>query len=260
LPYITFDGVTKVYPSARGDVTAVLDLSFTVERGERVAIVGETGCGKSTAISLLLGLTPATRGRVEIEGTDVYAHFDRFRGRVAAVFQTDRLLPWKTAIANVRLPMEILGRREQDLPVTPAQWIARLGLRGFEDAYPHELSGGMRQRVAIARALVMEPDLILCDEAFGHLDEVTATGLRREFLALATGSSRTLLFITHSIEEAFVLGQRVLVMRRPGQVATEFDVPPEADPAQIADLRARVLDTMAAIKQAAVPWRGDGAP
>jgi NitT/TauT family transport system ATP-binding protein len=112
----------------------------------------------------------------------------------------------------------------------------------------------MRQRVAIARALVMEPDLILCDEAFGHLDEVTATALRREFLTLTTGSNRTLLFITHSIEEAFVLAQRVLVMRRPGQVAAELDVPPEATPAQLADLRARVLETMATVKQASVPW------
>jgi NitT/TauT family transport system ATP-binding protein len=252
VPYIAFDGVSKVYRTGRGDVTAVEDLSFTVARGERVAIVGETGCGKSTTVSLLLGLTPATRGRVEIEGVDVYGHFDRFRGHVAAVFQTDRLLPWKTAVANVRLPLEILGRREQDLPVSPAHWMARLGLAGFEDAYPYELSGGMRQRVAIARALVMEPDLILCDEAFGHLDEVTATALRREFLALATGSQRTLLFITHSIEEAFVLGQRVLVMRRPGQVAAEFAVPPDAGPARLADLRARVLDTMAVMKQAAV--------
>jgi NitT/TauT family transport system ATP-binding protein len=257
--YVTFDGVAKVYRSGQRDVAAVRDLSFTVERGERVAIVGETGCGKSTTIALLLGLTPATRGRVEIEGTDVYAHFDRFRGRVAAVFQTDRLLPWKTAIANVRLPMQILGRREQDLAVTPAQWIARLGLGGFEDAYPHELSGGMRQRVAIARALVSEPDLILCDEAFGHLDEVTATALRREFLALTTGSHRTLLFITHSIEEAFMLGQRVLVMRRPGQVAAEFAVSPDATPGELAHLRAQVLETMASVKHAAVPWHGAGA-
>jgi len=252
--YITFDGVTKVYRADRGDFTAVQDLSFAVARGERVAIVGETGCGKSTAISLLLGLTAATRGRVEIDGTDVYAHFDRFRGHVAAVFQTDRLLPWKTALANVRLPVEILGRREQDLPVAPAQWIARLGLKGFEDAYPHELSGGMRQRVAIARALVTEPDLILCDEAFGHLDEVTASELRREFLALASGSNRTLLFVTHSIEEAFVLGSRVLVMRRPGQVASELEVPRDASPTQLVDLRARVLETMAAMKQATEPW------
>jgi NitT/TauT family transport system ATP-binding protein len=257
--YITFDGVAKEYRSGQRDVAAVRDLSFTVERGERVAIVGETGCGKSTTISLLLGLTPATRGRVQIEGADVYAHFDRFRGRVAAVFQTDRLLPWKTAIANVRLPIQILRRREQDLAVTPAQWIARLGLGGFEDAYPYELSGGMRQRVAIARALVSEPDLILCDEAFGHLDEVTATALRREFLALTTGSNRTLLFITHSIEEAFMLGQRVLVMRRPGQVAAEFALPPDAGAAELAGLRAQVLETMGSVKHAAVPWHGGGA-
>jgi NitT/TauT family transport system ATP-binding protein len=258
--YITFDRVTKTYRSGSRDVTAVEDLSFTVERGERVAIVGETGCGKSTTITLLLGLAAATRGRVEVEGMDVYAHFDRLRGRVAAVFQTDRLLPWKTTIANVRLPIEILGRREADLAVTPAQWIARLGLAGFEDAYPYELSGGMRQRVAIARALVSEPDLILCDEAFGHLDEVTATALRREFLALTTGSGRTLLFITHSIEEAFVLGQRVLVMRRPGQVAAEVAVPGDASPAALADLRARVLETMASVKQAAMPWQAGDAP
>jgi NitT/TauT family transport system ATP-binding protein len=255
VPYIRFADVTKVYRSGGRDVTAVQDLSFTVERGERVAIVGETGCGKSTTISLLLGLTAVTRGRVEIDGTDVYGSFDRFRGRVAAVFQTDRLLPWKTAIANIRLPLEILGRREADLPVAPAEWIARLGLGGFANAYPHELSGGMRQRVAIARALVMEPDLILCDEAFGHLDEVTATALRREFLALTTGSHRTLVFITHSIEEAFVLGQRVLVMRRPGQVAASFDIPPDAAPTRLAGLRASVLQTMAAMKQDTGPWR-----
>jgi NitT/TauT family transport system ATP-binding protein len=258
MSYVTFAGVTKVFRSGGRDVTAVEDLSLTVERGERVAIVGETGCGKSTAISLLLGLTAATRGRVEIDGTDVYRSFDRFRGRVAAVFQTDRLLPWKTAIANIRLPLEILGRREADLPVAPLQWIARLGLAGFENAYPHELSGGMRQRVAIARALVMEPDLILCDEAFGHLDEVTATALRHEFLALTTGSNRTLVFITHSIEEAFMLGQRVLVMRRPGQVAASVDVPPGARPAQLAELRVHVLETMAAMKQAGGSWRSDG--
>ena len=252
MPFIAFEGVTKVYASGRGELTAVKDLSFTVERGERVAIVGETGCGKSTTISLLLGLTAPTRGVVAIEGTDVYAHFDRFRGRVAAVFQTDRLLPWKTAIQNVRLPMEILGKREGDVAVAPAQWIERLGLKGFEDAYPHELSGGMRQRVAIARALATEPDLILCDEAFGHLDEVTATELRREFLALATGSARTLLFITHSIEEAFTLGQRVLVMRRPGQVAAELAVAPDATPAQLVELRAAILKTMAALKREAM--------
>ena len=252
MPFIAFEGVTKVYASGRGHVTAVKDLSFTVERGERVAIVGETGCGKSTTISLLLGLTAPTRGVVAIEGTDVYGHFDRFRGRVAAVFQTDRLLPWKTAIQNVCLPMEILGKRERDVAVAPAQWIERLGLKGFEDAYPHELSGGMRQRVAIARALATEPDLILCDEAFGHLDEVTATELRREFLALAAGSSRTLLFITHSIEEAFTLAQRVLVMRRPGQVAAELAVPPNAAPARLAELHAETLKTMAALKREAM--------
>ena len=253
MPFIAFDGVTKVYASGRGALTAVKDLSFTVERGERVAIVGETGCGKSTTISLLLGLTAPTRGVVAIDGTDVYAHFDRFRGRVAAVFQTDRLLPWKTAIQNVRLPMEILGKRETDVAVAPAQWIARLGLKGFEDAFPHELSGGMRQRVAIARALATEPDLILCDEAFGHLDEVTATELRREFLTLATGSNRTLLFITHSIEEAFTLGQRILVMRRPGQVAAELVVPPDATPVRLAELRVEILTTMAALKRGATP-------
>jgi NitT/TauT family transport system ATP-binding protein len=255
VPFITLDDVTKVYRSGSREVTAVQGLSFAVERGERVAIVGETGCGKSTTISLLLGLTAATSGRVEIDGRDVYTHFDSFRGRVAAVFQTDRLLPWKTALANVRLPIEILGRRERDLSTTPAQWLARLGLAGFEDAYPHELSGGMRQRVAIARALVSEPDLILCDEAFGHLDEVTATALRSEFLTLTTESRRTLLFITHSIEEAFVLGQRVLVMRRPGQVAAEFAVPVGATADRLADLRQRVLERMATVKQTVVSSR-----
>ena len=226
----------KVYRQAgTGESVVAIDrLDFDVAQGERVAIVGQTGCGKSTFLNLLIGLEHPTEGRIAIGGRAPYDEFDHFRGVLAAVFQQDRLLPWRTALDNVRLPLELLGRDAHDQVSRARAWLARLGLERFERAYPHELSGGMRQRVALARAFVVEPSLLLADEAFGHLDEVTAAALRQTFVELASTVGNTAILVTHQLEEAIEIGVRILVFGRPGRLLADIDlrarsgVPPAA--------------------------------
>jgi len=155
---------------------------------------------------------------------DPFHQFNALRGQVGCVFQSDRLLPWRTAIDNVRVPIEIIGTPERNLRETPQQLLERFGLGGFEDAYPHELSGGMRQRVALARALVSDPAILLADEAFGHLDEVTGERLRTEFRQIAKAGGKTVLHITHSIDEAISLSDRILVFERPGHIVSDITV------------------------------------
>ena len=205
-------------------VVAIERLDFVVAQGEIVAIVGQTGCGKSTFLNLLIGLDRPTDGRITIGGRAPYDEFDHFRGVLAAVFQQDRLLPWRTAIDNVRLPLELLGQQPSDQVERARAWLDRLGLARFEQAYPHELSGGMRQRVALARAFVIEPALLLADEAFGHLDEVTAAALRTAFVDLARTAGNTAILVTHQLEEAIELGGRIIVFGRPGKLLADIDL------------------------------------
>jgi NitT/TauT family transport system ATP-binding protein len=219
-------GLRKVFQQTRtGDsVVAIERLDFAVAQGDMVAIVGQTGCGKSTFLNLLIGLDRPTEGRIAVGGREPYEDFDHFRGTLAAVFQQDRLLPWRTAIDNVRLPLELLGREPADQLARARAWLERLGLGRFERAYPHELSGGMRQRVALARAFAIEPTLLLADEAFGHLDEVTAAALRQTFVELARTEGNTAILVTHQLEEAIDIGGRILVFGRPGRVLADIDV------------------------------------
>ena len=221
---ISFRNVSKAF-AGRRTVVAIDDLSFDVRTGEYLCIVGRTGCGKSTTIGLLLGLEKPSGGNVSVFGCDPFRQFDALRGKIGCVFQSDRLLPWRSAIDNIRVPIEIIGLDERRLQQKPTQWLDRLGLRAFENAYPHELSGGMRQRVALARALVSDPKILLADEAFGHLDEVTGDELRRDFHRLAKESGKTVLHVTHSIDEAITLSDRILVFGRPGHVAADISVP-----------------------------------
>lgn len=223
---IAFRGVTKTF-SGRRPLTAVAGLSFEIERGEYVCIVGRTGCGKSTALNLLLGMEKPSRGSISVLGHDPFRQFNALRGQVGCVFQSDRLLPWRTAIGNVRVPIEIIGRHESELKEGPRQLLERLGLGGFENAYPHELSGGMRQRVGLARALASDPAILLADEAFGHLDEVTGGRLRADFRHVAKQGGKTVVHVTHSIDEAITLGDRILVFGRPGHIAA--DIRPDGD-------------------------------
>ena len=242
---IEFADVSKTFVTGKGErVQALEGLNLAVRQGELVAIVGQTGCGKSTAFNLLLGLFEATSGTVRVQGLDPHAQFDDLKGRIAVVFQDGRLLPWRTAQDNVALGLEYLGMSKSERHRIAREWLARLGLEGREKAHPHELSGGMRQRVGIARCFALDPEIILCDESFSALDEVTADRLRGEFTKLVKEEGKTGVFITHSIEEAVMMGDRVAVFRAPGHVAGEFDLPGTFDDAELARYRKMVRDAM----------------
>jgi NitT/TauT family transport system ATP-binding protein len=222
-PVIRFRDVSKVFRRAngRGDLLAVDKLSFEVAPGEIVAVLGKTGCGKSTMFNLIAGLIEPTSGKVDVIGHDPFRDFDFFRGKIGIVFQNDRLMPWRTALANVMLGLQILDAEPGKAEQVARGWLGRLGLAGHENDYPHALSGGMRQRVSIARAFAVEPELLLCDEPFSALDEMTARDLRAEFVRLVRQNNKTAVFITHQINEAMEIGDRVLVCHRPARIAFE---------------------------------------
>jgi NitT/TauT family transport system ATP-binding protein len=222
-PEIVFDRVSKSFPRQDGGPAfeAVRDLSFSIGRGELVAILGKTGCGKSTTFNLIAGLIRPSLGRVAVQGHDPYAEFAWFRGKIGIVFQNDRLMPWRTAIENVALGLELNKMPEEARLDIAASWLARLGLSGHEYDYPHALSGGMRQRVSIARAFAGKPGILLCDEPFSALDEHTGNALREEFRDLLRQTGATSIFITHSIDEALCLGGRLMVFERPARIAYE---------------------------------------
>lgn len=225
-PPIEVRGLRKVYrQTTTGQAVVAIDrLDLVIAPRELVAIVGQTGCGKSTFFDLMIGLEEPTSGQIVIGGKTPHGDFDRFRGQIATVFQQDRLLPWRSAIDNVKLPLELLGLSEEERTRRAEGWLERLGLARFAAAYPHELSGGMRQRVAIARAFVLQPSILLADEAFGHLDEVTAADLRDTFVRLARESGATAVLITHQLEEAIAVGERILVFGRSAALLADIRV------------------------------------
>jgi NitT/TauT family transport system ATP-binding protein len=205
-------------------VVAIEQLDLHIASREVVAIVGQTGCGKSTFFDLMIGLEQPTAGSIVIGGKTPYGDFDHFRGQIATVFQQDRLLPWRSALDNVQLPLELMGVSDEERRDRSMAWLKRLGLESFANAYPRELSGGMRQRVAIARAFVLQPSILLADEAFGHLDEVTAAELRETFLALARECGSTAILITHQLEEAIAVGDRIIVLGKSAKLLADIHV------------------------------------
>lgn len=202
------------------DVVALRGIDLDVEEGEFVSLVGPSGCGKSTLLRLVAGLDHPTSGKVARPG------IDDVPGSVGFVFQDAHLLPWRTARRNVELLLEIQNIPGEERRRRTQEALARVGLEGFEDAYPRQLSGGMKMRVSLARTLVLDPQLFLLDEPFGALDEITREKLNDDFLELTRSSGLTTLFVTHSVTEAVYLSTRVVVISdRPGTVVDEIPVP-----------------------------------
>ena len=214
---IALRGVSKRYMTASGEaVDALGAIDLDIAAGEFVSIVGPSGCGKSTMLMLVSGLIPATTGTITVGGTPVKGAVSK----AGIVFQRDVLLDWRTVLANVLLPVEIKKLDPVSHRRKAQELLRSVGLEEFEDKYPGELSGGMRQRVAICRALVQDPGLLLMDEPFGALDALTREQMNLDLQRMWLRDRNTVLFITHSIEEAVLLSDRVVVMSsRPGRIA-----------------------------------------
>jgi NitT/TauT family transport system ATP-binding protein len=245
---IQFDRVTKWFPAQNEGAEpfrAVDALSLEIARGEMVALLGKTGCGKSTTFNLIAGLMEPSEGTVRVQGLDPFHAFNALRGKIAVVFQNDRLLPWRTAIGNVELGLEMLEKPAAERREIAQFWLSRLGLAGHENDFPHALSGGMRQRVSIARAFATDASILLCDEPFSSLDEITGQRLREEFANLVRENGKTAVFITHSINEALQIGRRVIVMTRPARIAYDVRLGADAKAGQD-EIRARIQDVLAA--------------
>ncbi len=219
---IEVDRLSKVFRSRDGaDVIALEDISLTIGDNEFVTIVGPSGCGKSTLLRLASGLIPPTSGSVAIDGAMV----EEPRQDTGIVFQMPVLLPWATILDNVLFPLKMLHRKEADGAEKARQLLTLVGLGGFEGTYPRELSGGMQQRAAICRALIHNPSILLMDEPFGALDALTREEMALEVLRIWTDQPKTILFVTHSITEAVLLADRVVVMSaRPGRIAEIINV------------------------------------
>ena len=237
--------VKKVFRIHRGlEITVADGLSFQVAESEVICMVGKTGCGKSTCFNMLLGLEPVTNGIIRIEGKDPYKDFKYFRTKIGAVFQTDRLLPWRNALENAVIGLEIVEKSKKVREETALKWLHRLGLEGFETAYPYQLSGGMRQRVGMARAFTVNPDILLADEAFGHLDQVTSIQLRKIFLELIKETGKTCLVVTHNIREAIEIGRRMIVLGKPCRVLLDEQIPKFSSESEKSDYEERILSVI----------------
>jgi NitT/TauT family transport system ATP-binding protein len=245
---IHLDRVSKVFGKAGTDTAyrAVDGLNLDVRPGQMLALLGKTGCGKSTIFNMIAGLTEPTGGTVRVDGRDPFADFDSFRGKMAIVFQNDRLLPWRSAIANVELGLEMLEIPAVERRTTAQLWLTKLGLGGHESDYPHALSGGMRQRVSIARAFATNANILLCDEPFSALDESTAGRLRAEFVRLVKENNKTAVFITHSISEALEIGDRIVVLKRPAMIAYDVSFDGSTGQQERELIRSRIGDVLAA--------------
>ncbi len=220
-PLLRVDRVRKEY--ANGTV-ALADTSFTVMPGEFVSLVGASGCGKSTLLRIIAGLGEATAGAVLVEGL-APKQARKSASEMTYVFQEPTLLPWRTVLGNVELPLELRGQGKKERREAAREALNLAGLSGSEGVYPRELSGGMKMRASLARALAMNPRLLLMDEPFGALDEITRQRLNEELLRIWQQDRRTVIFVTHSVFEATFLSSRVLVMsRRPGRIVDDIRI------------------------------------
>jgi len=244
-PALSFAHVSKRFAQGDGSLEVLRDISFEVGTGEIVAILGPSGSGKTTLLNLAAGLMPADAGRMLIMGqADDAVDWSR----VAYMFQDDRLLPWRVALRNVTLALEAGSMPVRERLARARAGLALVGLSDFADAYPHQLSGGMRSRIALARSLVTEPDILLMDEPFSRLDAQTRATMHGELLRIHAGHGMSILFVTHDVEEAVVLASRIVVFSpRPGRVHRVVDVPLDHPGLDDPSTRALVSDLRSAI-------------
>lgn len=220
---VSVRGLTHTYSSAGQMFTALDNVDFSAKAGEFVTIVGPSGCGKSTLLFLIAGIHASQSGVIEVLGQPVTGPGNRDTG---FVFQKDALLPWKTALENVALPLKFRGMSTKAAQKEARDWLHRVNLKGFEDHYPSQLSGGMRKRVAIASSLVYQPKVLMMDEPFSALDAQTRNFMQNDLLKIWEETRQTVIYITHDLEEAVGLSDRVVTMSAtPGRILTERVVP-----------------------------------
>jgi NitT/TauT family transport system ATP-binding protein len=205
---VELDRITCTFAGAKGSYTAVKDVSLAVGAGEFVSVVGPTGCGKSTLLNVAAGLLKPTSGITRIYGEPL-AGINR---RAGYMFQSEALMPWRTALANVTAGLDFRGVAQDEARRRGEEWLARVGLTGFGDRYPHQLSGGMRKRTALAQMLILDPPILLMDEPFSALDIQTRQMMENELLELWSANRKSVIFITHDLEEAISLSDRVVVL------------------------------------------------
>lgn len=244
---ITSRNVTKIYPTVRGPMTALTDFSLDVADGEFVCVVGPSGCGKSTYLRILAGLDTLSAGSILIRpGADPKKPLN------SVVFQEYAVFPWKTVIDNVAFGLEMRGVGKAERLEVAAYWLERVGLRKFAGYYPHQISGGMKQRVSIVRALANDPEVLLMDEPLGALDAQTRIVLQDELLRIWEETRKTVVYITHSLDEAILLGDRVILMTaHPGRHLATFQIDIQRprtvetmNTARFAELRSAIWDLL----------------
>lgn len=245
---IQVEGLSKVFPKGHDKIIALADIDIEIDEGEFVSLVGPSGCGKSTLLKIMAGLLPASNGRVTVRGTPVESP----SREVAIMFQSPVLFPWRTALQNALLPAEIFGWDRREYRVRAFELLRMLGLTGFEDSYPAQLSGGMQQRVALCRVLLYDPDVLLLDEPFGSLDEFTREAINVELARIWQLTGKTIVLVTHNINEAVFLSNRVVVMTpSPGRVGAvvrvDLEIPRSPDTLGSSDYSAKVLEVREAL-------------
>jgi NitT/TauT family transport system ATP-binding protein len=230
---LQFRDVSLRFPVKGTSVETLRSINLDIRTGEFLSVVGPSGCGKSTLLNIICGILPASEGQVWLKGQKVQGIIQKGLGYV---FQSDGLLPWKSVFDNIALALRLQKRPADEVKQRVMDWVQRVGLAGFHNHYPHQLSGGMRKRVAIAQALVHDPDVLLMDEPFSALDVQTRNMMENELLGLWEGLGKTVLFITHDLEEAIALSDRVVVLTtRPATVKASYaiDLPRPRDISEV---------------------------
>lgn len=213
---LTIRNISKIFSKEERDTTAAIqDVSFDVQDREFLCILGPSGCGKTTLLRMIAGLDTVTSGTIELDDEIITGPSPK----MAMIFQEYSLYPWRTVLDNIGLGLELRGVNKEDIRKISREYLELVGLEGFEDRYPHELSGGMRQRVAVARALAIDPEVLLMDEPFGALDAQTRNMMQLELLEIWEKTRKTIIFVTHSVDEAVFLADRIIMLSaRPGRI------------------------------------------